>query len=197
MPKNRKGRARKSRGAITVRTPFEAMSKAMSVSDSSVLHGKVILTGTTSGTANTPTVVVNLAPGGLGTRASNLGTVFTRFKIRKLVVNFFAPPEALSTAGLTSVGILDDISGEGDQPTSTDGVIELRSSSHNFTNQTTPSYFEYTPLDKKKWYYCAPGVGGSDERLAYQAAMFVSSTLTSQPYTIVVDYAIVFAGAGQ
>jgi hypothetical protein len=119
---------------------------------------------------------------------------FARFRVKSLIIKFFAQPTA-GASGIMALGILDDAGAEGEQPTTFDGVSELRCSAINFVSETIPTEFIWKPLDSSKWYYGPGGVTGSDTRLVYPGALYSGSSNSGQPYFVVIDYVLVFAGA--
>jgi hypothetical protein len=192
MPKRsntrRSGKTGKARGVV-IRTPTEAFERSLARgADSFNLKGKVVFSQATS---TTPAAFIVLAPSQLGPRATALATVFSRFRVNSVIIKFME-----TTSGFQTVlGIVDDASGtEGDAPSSFGGVLETRCSALAFGAQTVPTYLEWRPVDKSKWYYCTSGATGSDPRLVFPAISFVASSGTGS-ISAEVDFNVTFKGA--
>jgi hypothetical protein len=175
-------------------TPTEAFESSLARSDSLVLRGKFTGGGTTGTTPGNPGLVFNVHPSNLGTRANSIYTAFSRWRVKSLTIKFFVNP-ASTTVGMFALGLVDDVQGEGEQPTTFDTVSELRCSGVNFINQYTPTEISFKPLDAKKWYYCPGGISGSETRLVYPASIYTASTVASSTYDYQINYVLVFSGA--
>jgi len=172
-------------------TPEFAFERQLAQStDSTVFRGKAIF----SFNLNTaPTNLLQIYPTNLGSRASVLATVYSRFRVKALLIKFTITGNS-GAANTGAVGILDDNIGEGDTPTSLTGVMALRSSASFLNGQTEYSRIMYLPLDKKKWYYTNAGASGSDGRLVIPGTIFGASVGSSN-CTVELDYTLVYAGA--
>lgn len=197
MPSNRRGGRRRAAAArprpVISMTQTEAFERSLARSDSLVLRGKYTSGGTTGGTPGFPGLAFNIHPSNLGTRANSMYAAFSRWRVKALTIKFFVNPSS-ATVGMFALGIVDDVAGEGEQPTTFDTVSELRCSGVNFINQYTPTEIFFKPLDAKKWYYTPGGVTGSDTRLVYPASIYTASTVASSTYDFQIDYVLVFSG---
>jgi len=196
MPKRiSKRRGTKQRRTVVSITPSESFNLGLARSDDALcLRGKYVTSFTTSATANTATLVFNIYPNNLGTRATQLATTFSRYRVKSLNFKFISQITS-SGIGSVSLGLVDDAAGEGEQPTDLNQVSELRCSASNFTAQTIPTEFQWRPLDPFKWYYLTGGVTNSDIRLVNPSSLYVASTEAGQSVVMEVDYVIVFKGA--
>jgi hypothetical protein len=150
----------------------------------------------TTATSSTPTILFALIPtsSGLGGRINAIAATFTSFKVVKAVVKFIH----VSSASSSSVGVLgfldDSGGGEGDAPTTTSAVSELRCAGTNFSSETVPTEILYQPVDGSKWFYCQQGASGSDQRLTEPAVIFAAST-SSGNFALELDILWAFKGA--
>jgi len=200
MAKSRSSRGRSRRTTNVARpaqpvmmlTPSEAFERTLGQSnDSTVLRGKLLISANLS--AATPVVLLNVLPGNLGIRASTLAGVFSRYRIKGMLVKFTSTIGA-GTNNTGTLGFLDDLGSEGIAPTSVGGVLELRCSASNFTNEDRPTYVTYTPVDKTKWYYTSATSSGADGRLIFPATIYVANSGAGNVIAEI-DYTIVFAGS--
>jgi hypothetical protein len=174
-------------------TPTEAFeSKLASQSaDSTVLRGVWMSFFTVS---STPSGLTNISPASFGVRAAAMGTLFSRFRVKYLRIKFIST----SNPAISSVlGILDDSSvAEGDAPTTSGGVLELRCSGSSLSNATVPTQLLWRPTDPKKWYYCYSGQSGSDPRLFNCGVLYGATPSTGSSAVILeIDFCLVFKGA--
>jgi len=176
-------------------TPSEAFEARLARSDRSTLVGKLIIANGLTSTP-TPLLILGFNTAGLGSRAVSMSELFARYKVNYVRVKFLGATTGTSP-GIVAVGFQDDASGaEGDAPTTTAGLIELRCSATSFSNQTTPTELVFRPASRD-WYYCQPGASGSDPRLAVTAILYASLTAAASPGTLnaEIDYSITFKGA--
>jgi len=156
--------------------------------DSVGLTGKIFFVGTLSAS-----VVTNIGPFNptfFGARAAAFGTFFANWRVKKLMIKAWVN----STLAAVPLGILDDSSGaEGDAPTTNEGIMQLRSSMVVLPPTGPAVVLEYSPVDKRKWYYTFAGATGSDPRLYEPGTMF--GGLSSTPITIQIDFSLSFKGA--
>ncbi len=118
-----------------------------------------------------------------------MATIFTSYKIKRLWIKFVA------ASGAAVLGVLDDIVGEGDGPSTIADVSELRSSAINFGYQSGPSTIYWEPVDKNLWYKTFET--GTNTNELYECgnlygASFTGSTIQCQ---MEVSYELVFKGA--
>jgi hypothetical protein len=174
-------------------TPTQAFEKSLAQgSDSCPLKGKFYLP--VVGTTATPTSILILGPSALGGRASVLATVFSRYKFKYLRFKFMSSTGSSAPAAV-SLGILDDAStAEGDFPITLAALAEFRCSATKFSNETVPTEFMWTPVDKSLWYYTEAGSSGSDQRLV-NSGILIGASSASCSNSIEVDYSLVFKGA--
>jgi hypothetical protein len=179
---------------VTIVTQSQRFEQRLaSASDAFNLKGKLLLAFSTS---TTPAVVLNLNPANLGARAASLATIFSRFRINRLIfkATFVNNTTALSTTGV--VGVLDDATTtEGDAPISASSVLELRCSGSYLQSQTVPLELSWQPVDKSKWYYTQNGVSGSDARLVEMGVAYAASPATGVVVSLEIDYDVTFKGA--
>lgn len=175
-------------------TPSQAFERTLGrTNDSCVLRGK---SQTILSITPTAALILPINPNNLGNRATQLAQVFTRFRIKSMMVKI----TTLLTTGNTitgfSVGILDDYANSTDGPSTIGQVTDLRSSTF-FTNTVTePEYLFWEPISKDYWYYCdAPT--STDPRNIYPGAVYAATNngATTQPVAFEFEYSIVFAGA--
>jgi len=158
--------------------------------DSFNLKGKYLLSGVSL--SSTPSTLIILTPvTQLGARANALSTVFSRYRINRLIVRFLS---TTSLGGNAVIGIVDDSPGEGDAPATPQDVLELRCSAIAMGNETVPVIFNWSPVDRTKWYYTFTGASGSDPRLTTVATMYGASGNVST-VDVEVDYDITYKGA--
>jgi len=158
--------------------------------DSFNLKGKYLLSGVSLST--TPSTLIIITPTGqLGARCSALASVFSRFRVNRLIIRFLA---TTSLGGNAVLGIVDDTTGEGDNPTTPADVLELRCSAIAMGNETVPVIFNWSPVDRTKWYYTFTGASGSDPRLVVPATLYGASGNAST-VDVEVDFDVTFKGA--
>jgi len=200
MPgKSRKTRNSGRRGnssgprVIQTRNMIESSEAQLaSRSDEITFRAKHLLTfNTASGLVGLP-----MTPTFLGGMTGALATVYSRFRILKLV---FRVSPATSTTVINNApfatGIMDDNSGEGGSvpdPTSMTGIMALRCSSLNTSSDDT--YFKWNPLDPAKWYYSTSGSSG-DNRLVVPGSFYISALPTGYTAYIEMHMTVQFAGA--
>jgi len=164
--------------------------------DSFCLRGKLLLNFAVSTAA--PVVVLPLAPSnsGWGARVNNLSSIFSKYRFKYINIRFISGSPS-TTAGQSAIGVLDDgISGlTGEAPTTVSDVAELRCSGTAFSLQTTPTCFNWTPVDKHIWMDTTND--GTDARFSTSGILYAGSTFGTTSLTIEaeLDYCIVFSGA--
>jgi len=171
-------------------TQTEAFEAGLSRSnDVTTLRGKLVLGLSLT---STPASVLNIWPsssGSFGVRAAAFAGVFSRYRFKYVKVRFL---ESSANAAAISLGVQDDISISAINPTTLNGVSELRCSGTSLAQQTMPTIFEWRPADSRLWLYTTSD--GTDPRLSQSGVMWGASTVTSA-ITIEVDYCVVFKGA--
>jgi hypothetical protein len=162
--------------------------KRTTANDATPLFGKVVFNVDTSSTA--PTMILKLHPKFLGDRAADFIFIYTYYKIKKLVFRF-----STNVINPVILGVLDDIQGEGDTPSTFSDVSELRSSMVNHGSNQPPTELYWEPVDKDLWYktYDAGVLTGElyESGNTYLAPMTSTVTKTS----VEVTYELVFKGA--
>jgi hypothetical protein len=154
--------------------------------------GKLLVAQATS---TTPNVLFNMHPLAFGARAAAMAAIFTSFKIKRIVFRVFVNSAQVSNQA-TVLGILDDAtSTEGDAPTTAAGVLELRCSRVQYSGQTLPSEFEFTPVDKNLWYKCSTATSVTDPRLVYPGILYAAVDTGVGFVSIEANYHLVFKGA--
>jgi len=176
--------------AVVCYTPQQSFERSLAVlSDSTPIRGR--FTGTTTVVSGTPLALFLIQPANLGSRVASIASDFLRFRVKWIRIRFLGTPVGTTTAGFTSMGILDDVNYAGEPPTTVSGVSELRCAATTFTNETVPTTIEFRPLDKKRWYYCT---SSSNDRFDSVGTLFAASN-ASTAFAYEVDYCIVFSGA--
>jgi hypothetical protein len=187
----RRARQNKSSGrGVTIMTPSERFESSLAAgSDAFNLKGKLFVNPSLT---TTPSVFQTINPSSLGVRAAALGLVFARYRVNRLIVKF----QASSNSANALVGFLDDSStGEGDGPSSVNGILEYRCSGVSFNTATVPTYLEWRPTDASKWYYCTAGASGSDPRLSVAAILYGGITISGGGCAVEIDFDITYKGA--
>jgi len=165
--------------------------------DSFCLRGKLLLNFAVSTVA--PAAVLPFSPSnsGWGARVNNLASIFSKYRFKYVNIRFISGTPVAGTAGQSAIGILDDgISGlTGEAPTTVSDVAELRCSGTAFSLQTTPTVFNWTPVDKHIWMDTIND--GTDARFSTSGILYAGSTFgtVSLPIEAELDYCIVFSGA--
>jgi hypothetical protein len=163
--------------------------------DSTNLRGKAVVEVILGSGAITNAGVFN--PAFFGVRCTALAAIFTRWRIKELVIKMFFESSANAPgANVGFFGILDDSSGaEGDAPTTYEGLLACRTSGMVGIS-SLPIVRVYKPVDKKKWYYTYAGATGSDPRLTSVGVLYVAQTgVNGTAVFVQVDYSLSFAGA--
>jgi hypothetical protein len=210
MPNKRKAKRRNRNGqgngqSLTVRTPSQAFERTVaSRSDRTRLMGKVYFgfTSTSTGYAG-----VNITPSLLGVRPGSYATLYTKWRIARLILK----PLQFSTAATSNqpifAGFLDDSVTSGDIPISGVAILDLRCSvssvatSNSATvagaTQTTFNEFEWKPLrGPPQWYYATVEGSSSDPRLEVPCSLWIGSpTASALSANFEIDYDIYFEGA--
>lgn len=140
-------------------------------------------------TNTTPALARTLHPDFMGERAADLARIYSYYKIKELVVRFSANFPVIA-------GVLDDIIGEGDAPTTYTDVSELRSSmvSHG-TGAQPPTELYWKPVDTDLWYKCYSA--GSLTNELYESGNFYLTQPQTANATVTVEmtFKMVFKGA--
>lgn len=140
-------------------------------------------------TTTTPGLARTLHPDYLGERAADLARIYSYYKIKELVVRFSANSPVI-------LGVLDDIIGEGDAPTTYSDVSELRSSmvSHG-TGGQPPTELYWKPVDSDLWYKCY-SAGSLTSELYESGNLYVTQpTAVVTTVSVEMTFKIVFKGA--
>jgi hypothetical protein len=162
--------------------------KKTNSNDATPLFGKIVFLVNTSST--TPAMILKLHPRYLGDRASDFVFVYTSYKIKKLVFRF-----STNTTSPVVLGVLDDIAGEGDNPTTFADVSELRSSMvHHGTNQP-PTELYWEPVDKDLWYKTYDAGSLTSELYESGNTYLANMTSATSVISVEVSYELVFKGA--
>lgn len=190
---NRRARQNKSSGRTVVAiSRSEQFAERMARSDRTTIKGKLLFFGVslTTGVNNLLTVT----PNNLGIRPAALAAIFSQYHINFIRVKFIDVNSSPFT-NTTVLGFLDDASGsEGDAPTTTVGVLELRCSAVSMIGATIPTEFMYTQKASSFWLKTSAGASGSDPRLSVAAILFAGSAGASA-LTYELDFSITFQGA--
>jgi len=197
MTNARNSRARRGGGSKKRSNVVKKFSWQSRQDDAVVLRDTQFAFGFTtpaSGTSSTG-FAFNLA--NLGPRVSTISALFTRFRIIALRIRF-VPTVGSTTAGLLTLGVVDDT-----DTVATGTTIspeQCRISSENSIWRNVTLYWE--PIDKEKWYYTSNSTVSDttpDPRLTTPATLVMAtgggapvSTLVGNIY---VDYEIVLKGA--
>jgi len=129
----------------------------------------------------------------MGFRAATMANLFTRYRFKYIRFKWMA---SSATVAYSSIGVYDEGgSSEGSAPPVSVDILELRASSSQLVNQTTPNFFEWRPVDTSLWMYNIVGLAGSDTRLSVSGVLFGGSSTASTAVAIEVDYSLVFKGA--
>jgi hypothetical protein len=171
-------------------TQSEAFALGLSrTMDTSVIRSKFLLSPTLT---TTPAALIIVNPVNFGTRLNDIDGLYSNYRLKSMIVKWSV---ADSTGGTAALGFLDDASGaEGDSPSTITGVAELRCSSTTFFSDTVAQYFNYSPVQRNKWYYTFAGATGSDARLVNTAVLYGAAT-ASIFCTIELDCVWIFKGA--
>jgi len=176
--------------SVTSIPPEAAFERSLAQSsDACVLRGKLLPFATLT---STPSTLLLIHPTNMGVRATNLAAVYSRFRVKALMIKFTAIGGNSGNTG-SVIGILDDTTSEGTVPTNAGGTLELRCSGVALPNQGTPSYVYYLPVDKTKWYYC--NLDSNDPRFVYPGTIYATSLGGAGGVTAELDFTLVFAGA--
>ncbi len=156
--------------------------------DATPLVGKIAFAVDTTTTA--PTMILKLHPKFLGDRAADFIFVYTYYKIKSMVFRFGS-----NSTSAVAIGVLDDIQGEGDAPTTFSDVTELRSSMVQHGTNQPPTELFWQPVDKDLWYKTYDAGSLTNELYesgnTYLAALNGGTVKT----TVEVTYEVVFKGA--
>jgi hypothetical protein len=160
--------------------------------DSCVVRSKILFNAAVT---NTPTAILSLNPlSSLGARQNNIAAAFTDFRIKQVVIKFLCS----TSTQFVALGFVDDATSiEGDAPTSTGGVSELRCSGSSLAGVTVPTTFVFRPADTRFWYKTYNSGSGADPRFAIPAVLYASAgpNSTTTQLSLEVDATIVYKGA--
>jgi hypothetical protein len=160
--------------------------------DATPLVGKVVFTVNTASTA--PTMILKLHPKFLGDRAADFIFIYTYYKIKRIVFRFGSYTNSNTNVPVV-LGVLDDIQGEGDTPSTYSDVSELRSSMVHHGQNQPPTELFWEPVDKDLWYKTYDA-GSSTAELYESGNTYLAATAATATTTSVeVTYEIVFKGA--
>jgi hypothetical protein len=175
-------------------TPTEAFEAGRARNtDTTVLRG-VLLSNVGAGTTPSALIVFNpSSAANFGTRAAALSAVFSRYRFKSIRVRFLGTTTATGTQAFQSLGVQDDVSITSQNPTTASGVAELRCSGVTLGDQTVPTEFIWTPVDKNLWYYTTNDL--TEARLSTSGILWGASSGTSGSISLQLDYTIVFQGA--
>jgi len=170
-------------------TRQEAFERNLSLhQDTLVLRGKF---STLNSTTTTPNVALFVTPTSFGARSGAVSTVFSRYRIKELIIRFM--PNSTGTAAIAALGVLDDVNTSSVLPTNYQAITELRCSATQFEGVTVEKTLTWSPIDKSKWYYTTADTVG-DPRFSVPAVIYCAASATVS-ISIEVDYTIVFQGA--
>jgi hypothetical protein len=177
---------------MTQTEAFEAkLSRSM---DATPLRGKAFLL---PGIGATPATILSLTPlaTGFGARVNAMAGIFTRYRFKYLKIKFLGSnPTGGGASSFISLGVVDDTTGiPTDFPTTLDGVAQLRCSGTVMGVQTIPTQFEWSPVDKRRWFYTQSD--GTDTRFSNSGALVLSGLASNYQVAVELDYCIVFEGA--
>jgi hypothetical protein len=182
-------RGRQSKAPLTVvsMTQQEAFERSLANSGDSVsLRGKLLLSAALT---TTPAVVLTLDPTSLGGRATNLASIFSRYRFKYLKFRFLTT--SATVPGGVILGILDDVAATGEPPTSSAGLLEYRSSAVTFGGETVPVSFDWTPSDRNQWNFCQ---SSADNRFQIPAILYGATTAMGTAL-VEIDFSVTFKGA--
>jgi len=189
---NRRPRKNGKPQAVISMTQSEAfeMNQVQS-SDAVVIKGKYL---GNAGLTTAPQNLLSFNPQGLGSRSTNMATIFSRYRIKYVRIKWLSTNG--TTASSIALGVLDDASGsEGDAPINLGDVAELRASSTIVGNTTVPQLFTWEPVDRRLWYATYSGATGSDPRFSIPGVLYLAATGAVGGVAYELDYSVVFAGA--
>jgi hypothetical protein len=173
-------------------TPAESFDRMLGRSnDSCVFRGKTqsLYTVTTVATS-----VLDISPGFLGSRASALAGVYSRFRIKGLLIKVAVPVYSNVPLTAISFGIVDDTGSTASAPTNLTGVTDLRASVYMTTANSDPDYIFWTPIDKTAWYYTTRYTG-SDPREVIPGTVYAAASTGTITCAVEFEYTLVFSGA--
>jgi hypothetical protein len=160
-------------------------------SDSFTLRGKLAFTAALT---TTPSVVLVVDPFNLGARSAALGAVFSRYRVKSLLVKFMSSSSS-ATDTSAALGFLDDVSITGATlPTTYSGIAELRCSATSFIAESVPSFLEWHPVDGKRWFY-TDAESGQDPRFFTSATLYGATAAATASMVIEIDFVLVMNGA--
>jgi len=140
-----------------------------------------------------------ISEGNLGNRPYDVGTCFLRYRINRLLA-CYRPTCGTNTAGRIVIGFVDDpFPAAAQQPGNALAATDLRCNHSDSVYRDIE--VEWTPVDKKRWYYVDVGTTGAsaDQRLAIPCNLVYAGTslpTTTQEYgAITIYYDISFEGA--
>jgi hypothetical protein len=199
MPRKQSRRAKKGNGgmgrttdtSVVIVTPVEKFEQRLSTStDASTLRGKLIFN--TSSVTTAPTLIFTIAPATFGSRSIAMASIFTMYKVKRLLFKFCGVVG--SSAVGAAAGVYDDVSTSADIPTTLSDVAQLRCSALALPGNTVPVFFEYKPVDAKRWYYTTSDSG--DSRLVVYGLVYAAAVSgSSGSFFCEVDYELVYKGA--
>jgi hypothetical protein len=191
---NRRARQNKSSGRTVVAiSRSEQFSERMARSDRTTLKSKLLFANISLSTGVTSLLAID--PNNLGTRPAALAAIYSQYHINFIRIKFININNAGTFTNTTVLGFLDDASGaEGDAPTTTAGVLELRCSGISMVGEQIPTEFMYTQKASSFWLKTFSGASGSDPRLSVAAILFAGS-VGSSVLTYELDFSITFQGA--
>jgi hypothetical protein len=156
--------------------------------DAIPLFGKIVFLVNTSATG--PIMILKLHPKYLGDRAADFIFVYTYYKIKRIVFRF-----SVNSTSPIVLGVLDDIQGEGDAPTTFADVSELRSSMVHHGQNQPPTELFWEPVDKDLWYKTYDAGSLTNELYESGNTYLAAMTNTASVTSVEVSYELVFKGA--
>jgi hypothetical protein len=175
-------------------TPTEAFEAGRARNtDTTVLRGVLLSTVAATTTPSSLIVLNPTSASNFGTRAAALSAVFARYRFKSIRFRFLGTATATGTQAFQSLGVQDDISITAQNPTTASGVAELRCSGVVLGDQTVPTEFTWTPVDKNLWYYTTNDL--SDARFSTSGIVWGASSGTGGSFSLQLDYTLVFQGA--
>lgn len=169
--------------------PAEAFANSLGMHvDATNVRGKCLFQQVTNSTSIIE--ICALTPSMLGARCNACAQIFARWRFKRCILKL-----NYTGSGSSAWAVLDDYTGEGDQPTNINALLELRTSATNFSNDP-PTVLDYRP-PTSEWYYTFAGASGSDPRLVNAGALFAVQPFSTSNavFSVEIDFSIVFKGA--
>jgi hypothetical protein len=131
--------------------------------------------------------------GQFGARVNGLAQYYSKFKFKKVVVRWMSYDG--DNTNSTVLGIKDDISISGDDPTTAIQISQFRCSSTDHVTNSEPMIMEYIP-QSRDWFYVGLSEGSANTRFTSAGALFGGKTSSGAPSIISAEvfYTLVLSG---